>query len=133
MSDSGTGKTTTVIEIIAQEVKRGNKILACASSNVAVDNIVERLSRLKLFKQKIVRVGHPARLLQDVSTLNKMYLGEDEGHHVLQVLSNSLEAHVKKSDNSSLAKDIQKEMKALNSKLMKLESWKKKERHEIQR
>ena len=64
--DSGTGKTTTVIEIIAQEVKRGNKILACASSNVAVDNIVERLSRLTLFKQKIVRVGHPARLLQDV-------------------------------------------------------------------
>lgn len=39
----GTGKTTTVVEIILQEVKRGSKILTCAASNIAVDNIVERL------------------------------------------------------------------------------------------
>lgn len=39
----GTGKTTTVVEIILQEVKCGSKILACAASNIAVDNIVERL------------------------------------------------------------------------------------------
>lgn len=39
----GTGKTTTVVEIILQEVKRGSKILVCAASNIAVDNIVERL------------------------------------------------------------------------------------------
>lgn len=39
----GTGKTTTVVEIILQEVKRGSKILACAASNIAVDNIVDRL------------------------------------------------------------------------------------------
>lgn len=44
----GTGKTTTIIEIILQEVKRGSKILACAASNIAVDNIVERLSRYRL-------------------------------------------------------------------------------------
>jgi ATP-dependent RNA/DNA helicase IGHMBP2 len=43
----GTGKTTTVIEIILQEVKRGSKILACAASNIAVDNIVERLARYR--------------------------------------------------------------------------------------
>ena len=39
----GTGKTTTVVELILQEVKRGSKVLACAASNIAVDNIVERL------------------------------------------------------------------------------------------
>ncbi|KAK8967988.1 putative RNA helicase SDE3 [Platanthera guangdongensis] len=39
----GTGKTTTIVEIILQEVKRGSKIMACAASNIAVDNIVERL------------------------------------------------------------------------------------------
>ncbi|MQM06152.1 hypothetical protein Taro_038973 [Colocasia esculenta] len=43
----GTGKTTTVVEIILQEVKRGSKILACAASNIAVDNIVERLFPFK--------------------------------------------------------------------------------------
>jgi hypothetical protein len=39
---------------------------------------------------------------------------------LLQVLANSLEAAVLKSDNSSLAKDCRKEIKGLNSKLAKL-------------
>lgn len=39
---------------------------------------------------------------------------------VLQVLENSLEARVLQSDNSALAKDCRKEMKALNSRLLKL-------------
>ncbi|KAI3497995.1 hypothetical protein L1887_33675 [Cichorium endivia] len=93
----GTGKTTTVVEIILQEVKRGSKILACAASNIAVDNIVERLVPHKV---KLVRVGHPARLLP-------------------QVLDSALDAQVLRGDNSSLANDIRKEMKALNGKLLK--------------
>ena len=39
---------------------------------------------------------------------------------VVQVLNNSLEAHVLQSDNSSLAKDCRKDIKAANSRLMKL-------------
>ncbi|GMN54785.1 hypothetical protein TIFTF001_023903 [Ficus carica] len=94
----GTGKTTTVVEIILQEVKRGSKILACAASNIAVDNIVERLARHRV---KLVRLGHPARLLP-------------------QVLDSALDAQVLRGDNSSLANDIRKEMKvALNGKLLK--------------
>uniref|UniRef100_A0A7N0VDF1 DNA helicase n=1 Tax=Kalanchoe fedtschenkoi TaxID=63787 RepID=A0A7N0VDF1_KALFE len=93
----GTGKTTTVVEIILQEVKRGSKILACAASNIAVDNIVERLIPNRV---KLVRVGHPARLLP-------------------QVLDSALDAQVLRGDNSALAKDIRKEMKALNGKLLK--------------
>ncbi|KAI8558990.1 hypothetical protein RHMOL_Rhmol04G0139300 [Rhododendron molle] len=93
----GTGKTTTVVEIILQEVKRGSKILACAASNIAVDNIVERLVPHRV---KLVRVGHPARLLP-------------------QVLDSALDAQVLRGDNSGLANDIRKEMKALNGKLLK--------------
>lgn len=93
----GTGKTTTVVEIILQEVKRGSKILACAASNIAVDNIVERLVPHRV---KLVRLGHPARLLP-------------------QVLDSALDAQVLRGDNSALAKDIRKEMKALNGKLLK--------------
>ncbi|GFP89680.1 DNA-binding protein smubp-2 [Phtheirospermum japonicum] len=93
----GTGKTTTVVEIILQEVKRGSKILACAASNIAVDNIVERLVPHRV---KLVRVGHPARLLP-------------------QVLDSALDAQVLRGDNSALANDIRKEMKSLNSKLLK--------------
>ena len=41
----GTGKTTAVVELIAQYVARGLRVLACSPSNVAADNIVERLSK----------------------------------------------------------------------------------------
>jgi hypothetical protein len=37
---SGTGKTTVVVELILQAVARGMRLLVCAPSNVAVDNIV---------------------------------------------------------------------------------------------
>ncbi|KAK9986728.1 hypothetical protein SO802_031679 [Lithocarpus litseifolius] len=105
----GTGKTTTVVEIILQEVKRGSKILACAASNIAVDNIVERLVPHRV---KLVRLGHPARLLP-------------------QVLESALDAQVLRGDNSALASDIRKEMKALNGKLLKTKD--KSTRREIQK
>ncbi|GBF36605.1 IGHMBP2 family helicase [Methanofervidicoccus abyssi] len=54
----GTGKTRTVTEVIIQEVKRGKKVLATAESNIAVDNLVERLWG----KVKLVRVGHPSKV-----------------------------------------------------------------------
>lgn len=55
----GTGKTTTVVELICQAIARGDKVLACAPSNTAVDNLLERLVARR---QKVVRVGHPARV-----------------------------------------------------------------------
>lgn len=61
----GTGKTTTVVELICQAVANGQKILACAPSNTAVDNLLEKLVDAR---QKTVRLGHPARVsvrLQD--------------------------------------------------------------------
>ena len=93
-----------MVEIIRQEVARGSRVLACAASNIAVDNLVERLaapvrtstssSSTKGASSQgkglnVVRLGHPARLLP-------------------QVLECSLEAHVLRSDNSSLAKDCRK-------------------------
>ena len=58
----GTGKTRTLVELVVQEVRRGNKVLATAESNVAVDNLVERL----VGKVDVVRVGHPSRVSKDL-------------------------------------------------------------------
>jgi superfamily I DNA and/or RNA helicase len=61
----GTGKTTTVVELIRQAVQRGEKVLACAPSNLAVDNIFECLLALPELATggHVVRIGHPARVL----------------------------------------------------------------------
>jgi superfamily I DNA and/or RNA helicase len=58
----GTGKTTTVCELIIEAVKRKEKVLACGPSNIAVDNIVEGLSR----RVNCVRIGNPARMIENV-------------------------------------------------------------------
>jgi ATP-dependent RNA/DNA helicase IGHMBP2 len=59
----GTGKTTAVVEVIRQAIRRGKKVLACAPSNLAVDNIFERLLA---FGERAVRLGHPARVLPEL-------------------------------------------------------------------
>jgi superfamily I DNA and/or RNA helicase len=56
----GTGKTTTVVELIRQAVRSGDKVLVCAPSNLAVDNLLERLLA---WGEQAVRLGHPARVL----------------------------------------------------------------------
>ena len=59
----GTGKTTTVVELIRRAVRRGEKVLACAGSNIAVDNLLERLV---IGGERVVRLGHPARVLPEL-------------------------------------------------------------------
>ncbi|ACL67688.1 superfamily I DNA and RNA helicase [Anaeromyxobacter dehalogenans 2CP-1] len=56
----GTGKTTVLVEVIRRAAARGESVLAAAPSNLAVDNLVERLAAAGL---ACVRVGHPARVL----------------------------------------------------------------------
>ncbi|XP_035813330.1 DNA-binding protein SMUBP-2 isoform X2 [Amphiprion ocellaris] len=84
----GTGKTTTVVEIILQAVKQGQKVLCCAPSNVAVDNLVERLARCKA---KVLRLGHPARLLESIQ-------------------KHSLDAILAQSDTANIIADIRKDI-----------------------
>jgi hypothetical protein len=59
----GTGKTTTVAELIRQAVARGERVLACAASNHAVDNLLEKLLALG---ELPVRLGHPARVVPEL-------------------------------------------------------------------
>ncbi len=55
----GTGKTTTLVELIRQITRRGETVLAVASSNLAVDNLLERLIDAN---ENAIRLGHPARV-----------------------------------------------------------------------
>ncbi|XP_026706235.1 DNA-binding protein SMUBP-2 [Athene cunicularia] len=84
----GTGKTTTLVEIILQAIQQGLKVLCCAPSNVAVDNLVERLAG---HKARVLRLGHPARLLQPIQ------------HH-------SLDAVLARGDSAEIVADIRKDI-----------------------
>ena len=57
----GTGKTTTVVELIRRAVASGQRVLASAPSNAAVDNLLDKLLGVGL---EPVRIGHPARVAE---------------------------------------------------------------------
>ncbi|MCC9640726.1 AAA domain-containing protein [Rhodopirellula sp. JC740] len=84
----GTGKTTTISEIIAQSVLRGERVLACAASNTAVDNLLERLVRLM---PNVVRVGHPARVFESLQ-------------------EHTLDALVESDPTNAVIKDLRREL-----------------------
>jgi len=39
----GSGKTTVITELVLQTIKQGKRVLLCASTHIAVDNVLERL------------------------------------------------------------------------------------------
>jgi superfamily I DNA and/or RNA helicase len=59
----GTGKTTTVVELVRRAVRRVQRVLVCAPSNLGVDNVLEKLLA---FGENAVRLGHPARVLPEL-------------------------------------------------------------------
>ena len=62
----GTGKTTVMAEIARLAVARGERVLACAASNAAVDLLAGRIADLGV---RVVRLGHPARVEEAVQHL----------------------------------------------------------------
>ncbi|MBI5595257.1 MAG: AAA family ATPase [Elusimicrobia bacterium] len=59
----GTGKTTVLAEVVRRACASGLRVLATAPSNVAVDNMLEKLLSSGL---RVVRLGHPARTLESL-------------------------------------------------------------------
>lgn len=72
----GTGKTRTLVEVIRQAVARGERVLATAASNTAVDNLAARLLDAGL---PFVRLGHPARVSPEVESRSLDALLEESG------------------------------------------------------
>jgi ATP-dependent RNA/DNA helicase IGHMBP2 len=96
----GTGKTTAVVELVRQAVARGDRVLVAAASNVAVDTLTERLATADP-ALRVLRVGHPARLLPSV-------------------LACSLDARVGEHDQAGLAADCARDMRKATARLLKL-------------
>jgi len=122
----GTGKTTSVVEFIRQAVASGEKVLACAPSNTAVDNLLERLAASG---QRVVRVGHPARVKEElrIHTLDAI-VAEHENMRVVRELLKDAEALYQKADRYTRAKpargakqEMRREAKDLKAESRQLE------------
>lgn len=55
----GTGKTTTLVEAIAETLRRESQVMVCAQSNMAVDWICELLTDRGIH---VLRIGNPSRV-----------------------------------------------------------------------
>ncbi|HIP93244.1 MAG TPA: IGHMBP2 family helicase [Desulfurobacteriaceae bacterium] len=100
----GTGKTTTLVEIILQLFKLGKKILVTADSNTAVDNLLERVS--KYLKNNLVRVGHLSKVSQKLEKFFIFHLLEkDEEYRKIRSIDEKIE---------KLKKQQEKYLKPLN-------------------
>lgn len=80
----GTGKTTVLVEIIRQAVAAGQRVLASAPSNIAVDNLLEKLLDVGL---DAVRMGHPARILDSLrhATVSARVAEHEGQRHILEL------------------------------------------------
>ena len=87
----GTGKTTTVVALICECVANGERVLACAPSNTAVDNLLERLVAEGV---RALRLGHPARVTESLREYSLDGMAE---HH----------------ENAAIVRDMRKEAQDL--------------------
>lgn len=104
----GTGKTTTLVQVIKQTIKVEKQVLVCAPSNAAVDLLVDKLSEQGLH---VLRIGHPARVTE-------------------QSLSKTLDARIASHPNYSELRSLRKNMeqlRAMASKHKRNYGWKEKE------
>jgi superfamily I DNA and/or RNA helicase len=122
----GTGKTTTLVELIRQAVRRGEKVLVCAPSNLAVDNLLERLLA---DGEQAVRLGHPARVLPQLRehTLDLMVENHADVRQARKLLKEAF-ALFRKADKWTRAKpepgakrDMRQEARALLADAHRLE------------
>ncbi len=85
----GTGKTTVLAEVVERAVARGERVLASAASNAAVDNLLARVAPSGL---RVLRLGHVARVSEALLALT---LEEQIDSHESQGIARELldEAH----------------------------------------
>jgi len=95
----GTGKTTTLVEAIMQLARKGNRILATADSNTAVDNIVEKLVSHKC---RVIRIGNPARMNKEISSVTLEAQVQNDGDFQQAAAMRDIISELKSEQNHTI-------------------------------
>ena len=80
----GTGKTTTLVEIILQSVKRGEKLLVTSATNIALDNLGEKLLKEGV---QFIRLGHPARATENILSSSLTVMVKEKENELKEVMT----------------------------------------------
>ena len=87
----GTGKTKTLARYVTEEVKRGNKVIACCPSNVAVDNLLRELHYLE-GDMGICRIGINEKMQDDATEFSLEYqVAAHTGTHIVYATKKVIE------------------------------------------
>jgi superfamily I DNA and/or RNA helicase len=85
----GTGKTTTLVQVIKYTIKEEKQVLVTAPSNAAIDLLVDKLSEQGL---NVLRIGHPARVTeQSLSKTLDARIANHPNYHELKSLRKKME------------------------------------------
>lgn len=93
----GTGKTTTLVQVIAEMCKRESQVMVCAASNTAVDLLCAKCEAEGI---KVLRIGNPARVDDEVQNL-------------------TLDARIAQHQDYSALKKIRKEAERVRTQALK--------------
>jgi len=92
----GSGKTTTIIELIMQFASQGKRILLCSATHAAVDNVIERIKgRYKEICDTEIIPVRISRFEQPVKESVRPYLLRN----LVNTYKNEIEKHLKKNNN----------------------------------
>ncbi len=107
----GTGKTTTLAEVIYHAVQQGQRVLACAPSNTAVDNLLERLVAMM---PNVLRVGHPARVFEALRghTLDEL-VDDDPAANVIRDMRREVQELVRAAEKGFRGYDARRRRRQL--------------------
>jgi superfamily I DNA and/or RNA helicase len=111
----GTGKTSTILEIILQYAKRNKRVVVTSPSNVAVDTIAERLIGLSSLHENLnmLRIGHPVRILESVIGIGLDHQIETEFPYRMKL--NELKKEKRFCKSNSRREELQKQIDELEN------------------
>lgn len=91
----GSGKTTTIIELIMQFASQGKRILLCSATHAAVDNVIERIKgRYKEICDTEIIPVRISRFEQPIKESVRPYLLSN----LVNTYKNEIEKHLKKNN-----------------------------------
>ena len=127
----GSGKTEVIAKAALELANRGERVLVTSHTNIAVDNVIEKLS--KQDEQKVVRAGRPEKLSKGAKELMLSKIIEDpEDEEIVSILE---EVEKLKSDISKLGDKIEnlEEEKSLLQQSANLSSGSKRKSEDLNR